>query len=98
LFGIIFGIITILDDGIEAAIGAHSANNVFLSIMLTNKGSVLQTPAIYEQHNYYPLTEFATMLVIGILVILVMKIVFRWNNFSALFGSVGKKPAADQVP
>jgi membrane protease YdiL (CAAX protease family) len=98
LFGIIFGIITILDDGIEAAIGAHSANNVFLSIMLTNKGSVLQTPAIYEQHNYYPLSEFATMLVIGILVILVMKIVFRWNNFSALFGSVGKKPAADQVP
>ncbi len=32
LFGLIFGAITVLDDGVEAAIGAHTANNVFLCI------------------------------------------------------------------
>ena len=51
LFGLIFGIVTILDDGIEAAIGAHAANNVFLCIMVTHKSSALQTPAVYEQHE-----------------------------------------------
>ena len=59
LFGLIFGIITILDDGIEAAMGAHAANNIFLSIMVTNSSSALQTPALYEQQNIYPWTEFA---------------------------------------
>ena len=29
VFGLIFGIITILDDGIEASMGAHTANNIF---------------------------------------------------------------------
>ena len=30
IFGLIFGIITILDDGTEAAMGAHTINNAFL--------------------------------------------------------------------
>ena len=60
LFGLIFGIITVLDDGIEAAIGAHAANNIFLCIMVTNDSSALQTPAVYEQHNIYPWTELAS--------------------------------------
>ena len=48
LFGLIFGIVTILDDGIEAAIGAHAANNIFLCIMVTHNSSALQTPAVYR--------------------------------------------------
>ncbi len=58
LFGLIFGVITILDDGIEAAMGAHTVNNVFICIMVTNKSSALQTPALYEQKNVFPWTEF----------------------------------------
>ena len=44
LFGLIFGIITILDDGIEAAMGAHAANNIFLCIMVTNKVISIANP------------------------------------------------------
>jgi membrane protease YdiL (CAAX protease family) len=51
LFGLLFGIIAILDDGIEAAMGAHAANNIFLSILVTNSSSALQTSALYEQKN-----------------------------------------------
>ncbi|MCU0462385.1 MAG: CPBP family intramembrane metalloprotease [Bacteroidales bacterium] len=98
LFGLIFGVMTVLDDGVEAAIGAHSANNAFLSIMLTNKGSVLQTPAIYEQHNYYPLTELLMMLVMGTLIILVLMLLFRWKNFLVLFSKVEPPVISVQVP
>ena len=52
VFGLIFGIITILDDGIEAAMGAHAANNIFLCIMVTNESSALQTPALYDSAQY----------------------------------------------
>lgn len=88
VFGLIFGIITIMDDGIEASMGAHTANNIFLCIMVTNKSSALQTPALYEQYNIFPWTEFAALVVIGIVFILILKVVFKWNDFSVLFRKI----------
>jgi len=97
-FGLIFGIVTILDDGIEAAIGAHTANNIFLCIMVTHESSALQTPAVYEQQNVYPYTEFAALLVTGIIFVIVLKIIFKWDKFSLLLGRVEAKPQADHSP
>jgi membrane protease YdiL (CAAX protease family) len=88
LFGLIFGIVTILDDGIESAMGLHAANNAFLCIMLTNESSALQTSAVWEQHNIQPWIEFTTMLIMGMLVILVLKTIFGWKNFSLLAARV----------
>jgi membrane protease YdiL (CAAX protease family) len=90
IFGLIFGIMTILDDGIEAAIGAHAANNAFICIMITNGSSALQTQAVFAQHNFYPWLDFSTMLIMGVLIILIMKIIFKWHNFSEIFGQVNR--------
>jgi len=98
LFGLIFGIITILDDGIEAAIGAHAANNAFLCIMVTNRASALQTSAVYEQLNIYPWIEFAGLLVTGIVFILILKKVFGWGSLLIVAGKVEPVKPADQSP
>jgi membrane protease YdiL (CAAX protease family) len=98
LFGLIFGTITILDDGIEAAMGAHTANNVFLCIMVTNQSSALQTPALYEQHNIYPWTEFAGLIFTGIVFIFLLSKIFRWKDFSVLFGEVKIEKVVNQIP
>jgi uncharacterized protein len=91
LFGLIFGVITILDDGIESSMGAHTANNFFLCVMVTNQSSALQTPALYEQLKVYPWTEFTALVFIGILFIFILKIIFKWKDFSPLFGKVEVK-------
>jgi membrane protease YdiL (CAAX protease family) len=88
LFGLIFGIITILDDGIEAALGAHAANNIFLCIMVTNESSALQTPALFEQHNISPWTEFAGLLICGIIFVFILKMIFKWKDLSLLFKKI----------
>jgi membrane protease YdiL (CAAX protease family) len=98
LFGLIFGIVTILDDGIEAAIGAHAANNIFLCIMVTNEYSALQTPAVYEQHNYYPWIEFTALLAVGIVFLVILKMIFKWDSFSLVFSRVEEKPVPDHSP
>jgi membrane protease YdiL (CAAX protease family) len=98
LFGLIFGVITILDDGIEAAMGAHTANNVFLCIMVTNQSSALQTPALYEQQNIYPWTEFSGLLFTGIAFILILKIIFKWDDFAKLYSEVKVEKAVTQIP
>jgi membrane protease YdiL (CAAX protease family) len=89
LFGLVFGIITILDDGIEASLGAHAANNIFLSILITNKSSALQTDALYVQQNIYPWLEFAALAVISLIFVLILKKVFRWGSFSLLLKKTG---------
>jgi membrane protease YdiL (CAAX protease family) len=98
LFGLIFGVTTILDDGIEAAMGAHTANNIFLCIMVTNESSALQTPAVYEQQNVYPWTEFTALLVTGIIFVFILKMIFRWKDFSPLFGEVEAVKPETQTP
>lgn len=97
LFGLIFGIITIMDDGVEAAIGAHSANNIFLCIMVTNDSSALQTDAVFRQHEIYPATEFTGLLVTGILFLVILKYLFRWGDFMHIFSRVEGKPAIVQT-
>jgi len=98
VFGLIFGIVTILDDGVEAAIGAHAANNIFLCIMVTHESSALQTPAVYEQQVVYPFIELAALFITGIIFIVVLKMIFKWDNFPILLGTVEAKPQDVQSP
>lgn len=96
-FGLIFGIVAILDDGIEASIGAHAANNIFLCIMVTSKSSALQTEAVYTQQVISPWTELAALLVSGLVFIAVLAFLFRWNTFSALTGKVALPSKSEAV-
>jgi len=98
LFGLIFGIVTILDDGIEAAIGAHAANNAFLCIMVTNDSSALQTPAVFEQQNIYPFAEFTALLVTGVVFLVILKMIFKWGSYSLVLSGVEAKPEPAQSP
>jgi len=98
LFGLIFGLVTIFDDGIEAAIGAHAANNAFLCILVTNRASALQTSAVYEQLNIYPWIEFAGLFITGIVFVLILKKIFGWGSFSLIAEKVEPGRTDDQSP
>jgi len=81
-FGLIFGLLTIFDNGIESTLGAHAANNIFLCITVTHKASVLQTPALFEQHVYRPGIELAGMVVFGSIFIFALWKIFGWKHIS----------------
>jgi membrane protease YdiL (CAAX protease family) len=91
LFGLVFGISTVMDDGIEVAMGAHTANNIFLCIFVTNSSSALQTSALYVQNNIYPWTEFSGLLIASVIFIIVVGIIFKWKDFFRLWEKVTKK-------
>jgi membrane protease YdiL (CAAX protease family) len=96
LFGLLFGVITVLDDGIEIAAGAHASNNIFLSIMLTNSSSTLQTPAVFEQINIQPWVDFTALLVISLIFFIIMKKVYGWKDLAVLFRKVEAPPEPGQ--
>ncbi len=85
-FGLLFGLITTLDDGIETTMGAHAANNIFLSIFVTNKASALQTAALLEQHEVSPVRDLVSLIAIGVLFTAVLAWKYKWN-----FGVINQK-------
>lgn len=97
-FGLIFAVVTVFDDGIEAAIGAHAANNIFLCIMVTHKSSALQTDAVFEQLKLYPMIELAGLIITGLIFILIMKKVLKWGSWSLLTSRVEPPAVIDQTP
>ncbi|HBH85790.1 MAG TPA: hypothetical protein DDY34_18570 [Bacteroidales bacterium] len=66
--------------------------------MVTHRSSALQTQALFEQHNIYPWTELAGLIVTGILFILILRKIFKWNDFSIIFRRVEKKEMPAQIP
>jgi uncharacterized protein len=97
LFGLLFGITTILDDGIEIALGAHIANNIFLSVMVTNSTSALPTAALFEQKTIEPWVEFWGLLASSIIFLLVMKVIFKWDGFSMIWKKIYRKEEVVQT-
>ena len=97
-FWLIFAVVTVFDDGIEAAIGAHAANNIFLCIMVTHKSSALQTDAVFEQLKLYPMIELAGLIITGLIFILIMKKVLKWGSWSLLTSRVEPPAVIDQTP
>lgn len=45
--GLVLGIMTLLDDGMELALGFHAANNIASAIFVTTSWSALQTDALF---------------------------------------------------
>lgn len=79
IFGLVFGLVSILDDGIETAIGAHAANNVILSIFLTSSASAFQTPSLLIQHRVNPVTDLLFLSVISLVFVFALKAKYKWN-------------------
>ncbi len=46
LVGLFLAVLTVRDDGLELAMGVHTATNLYGSIFITFEGSALQTPAL----------------------------------------------------
>ncbi len=79
IFGLIFGLITLLDDGIEVSMGVHAANNIFAALFITNKASVLQTPAVFNQQKIDPILETVILVLMGVVLVFILAKKYKWN-------------------
>lgn len=78
-FGLLLGLVAVLDDGIELSMGIHAANNVFLSLFITNYASALQTNAIFEQVRVIPVKETINVIAIGTIAFAFFAWKYKWN-------------------
>ena len=84
--GLLLGVMTLMDEGMELALGFHLGNNLMASILLTSEFSALQTDALFKysgvENTAGTLIEMIISIAITypfILFILAKK--YKWTNW-----------------
>jgi len=78
-FGVLFGFMTVMDNGLELAWGAHAANNIFLSLFVTHEASALQTPAMFRATAIDPVMDLVGLIIAGLIFMGICWVWFKWN-------------------
>jgi len=83
--GLFLGIITLMDEGIELALGFHAANNLVGALLITSDWSVFQTHSLFIDKSE-PSAGFDVILPVVIIYPILLFIFskkYNWNNWKA---------------
>jgi len=82
--GLFLGIITLMDEGIELALGFHAANNLFTALLVTADWTVFQTHSIFKDVSD-PKLEFIDLVlpifIIFPILLFIFGKVYKWGNW-----------------
>ena len=97
--GLFLGIMTLMDDGTELALGFHAANNLFTALLVTTDWTVFQTHSILKDIAE-PKLEFLDVVfpvfIMFPIILFVFSKVYKWNNWKEkLFGKIQQPPNED---
>ena len=94
--GLFLGIITLMDEGMELALGFHAANNLFTALLVTANWTALQTHSIFKD-TAEPEAGFANLIlpvfIIFPILLFIFSRVYKWTNWKEkLTGKVVDPP------
>ena len=81
--GFFLGIITLMDEGLELALGFHAANNLVGALLLTADWTAFQTNSIFKDVSE-PTTGFdviAPVFIIFPALLFIFSKVYHWKNW-----------------
>ena len=89
--GFFLGILTLMDEGLELALGFHAANNLIGALLLTSDWSAFQTHSVFKD-NSEPSTGFEVIMPVFIffpLLLFIFSKMYGWKNWKQkLFGTL----------
>ena len=90
IMGFFLGLITMMDEGLELALGWHYANNLTAALFITADWTVLQTDSIYKYVGEPDIvSQILPALVIFPLLIYHFSVKYKWSGWrEKLFGKV----------
>ena len=97
--GFLFGIVTLMDEGSELALGMHAANNIVAAVFVTVNWAAFQTEALFKDTSEPELSMymFFPVFIIYPLVIVYLGRKYGWSNWKVkLFGSIHQPTQSDE--
>ena len=98
--GLFLGIMTLMDEGLELALGFHAANNLFTALLVTADWTAFQTHSILKDTSDPKRAGFGDVFmpvfVMFPLILFILSKVYGWKNWKEkLFGNVDEPPKED---
>jgi len=98
--GLFLGVITLMDDGLELALGFHAANNLFTALLVTADWTAFQTHSILKDlsdPSEMGLAEiFVPVFIVFPILLFILAKKYNWSNWKdKLLGEVVAPPKAD---
>ncbi len=98
--GFFLGILTLMDEGLELALGFHAANNLFGALLLTSDWSAFQTHSVFKDVAE-PSAGFDVILPVFVVFPILLFIFSRkyaWNNWKEkLFGKLNETESTEPI-
>ncbi|HET8886784.1 MAG TPA: CPBP family intramembrane glutamic endopeptidase [Salinimicrobium sp.] len=93
--GFLLGIMTLMDEGMELALGFHAGNNIFAALLVTTDWTAFQVPALFRDVSE-PSAGFdiiAPVLILYPIYLIILARKYNWTNWAdKLFGKVHRPP------
>jgi hypothetical protein len=81
--GLFLGVLTLMDEGMELALGFHAANNLVSALLVTSDWSAFQTHSIFKDiaEPQAGLDVILPVLVIYPILLFIFSKKYQWNNW-----------------
>jgi len=86
--GLFLGLITILDDSLDLALGVHAATNIFGALILSYEGGAMQTDSLFKTSTIDPIVMSIAFIATAIIFILICYKRYNWPSLQSLFQDV----------
>ncbi|WP_456441588.1 CPBP family intramembrane glutamic endopeptidase [Psychroserpens sp.] len=97
--GLFWGIMTLMDEGIELALGFHAANNLFTALLVTTDWTALQTHSILKdvsQPEIGAIDLIVPVFIMYPILLFILSKKYKWTNWKEkLFGTIEEPPKED---
>ncbi len=88
--GLVLGIMTIMDDGLELALGVHAATNFAGAVFVGYDGAAIQTDSILKTSNLNPTFMVIGFIVISIIFLIILKYKYKWGSFNKIITPINQ--------
>ncbi len=95
--GLLLGIMTLMDDGLELALGFHLGNNLIAALLVTSDFSALQTDAVYKYTEIQNSSDILWEMIVSIaitypILLLILSKKYKWKNWKEKLTGKVKEP------
>lgn len=84
--GLLLGIMTLMDEGLELALGFHLGNNLIAALLVTSDFSALQTDAVYKYTEVQNSSDILWEMIVSIaitypILLFILSKKYQWKNW-----------------